>query len=639
MPSARQHRVRFLPEGAWVEVSPAESLKDAAQKIGIPIMSVCGGQGTCEKCAVRVLSGRYRLATEIESPFLRARGYILACQAFPAEDMTVEVPVESRLSGASALLQHHEIVVPGYEAGLDRYPLNPLAEQVLLSVAKPSLSENLCDFDRLLKSLREKVGSSVKTSINLSALRQLPRSLRAAEGTVAVTIVHINGESEIIRLNPHPDPPPCLGLAIDVGTTTVTVFLVNLKTGETLQRLSTYNEQFIYGEDVITRIIHASRSEENLEALRQAALRTVNGLIDQCLAEAGFVPDDLACAVVAGNTTMTHLFLGIDPSYIRLEPYIPAATDFPPIKAKEVGLHIHPEGYVFSLPCVGSYVGGDIVAGVLTCGVAEGNEMRMLADLGTNGEVVVGNNEFLVAAACSIGPAFEGGGITCGMRSVPGAIERVEIEGGGERVSVKTVGDEKPIGLCGSGLVEALAALVRSGILDRSGNFNSGAGRTRISDEDGYPEFVLLPAAETGLGRDITITTSDVKNLIRAKAALFSGMRHLVSSIGVTIGDMERIYVAGAFGSHLDIRSAIEIGMLADVDAGKHIVVGNSSVKGARLCLLSQEAMKEAAAIANKMTYLELSVDPTYMEQFMAANFLPHTDLSLFPTVTGEGEG
>jgi len=636
MSLSRCHRVRFLPEGAWVQVLPSETLKDAARKIGIEMMSACGGQGTCKKCGVRVLSGKCRMGMDLLSPALKARGHILACQAYPEDDLTVEVPVESRLTGAGALLRHEEIAVPGYESGPDRYPLSPLARKVHVTVDPPTLSENMCDLDRLLKSLRTHSDSPATPTISLPVLRKLPQLLRANDGKVAITIVHLGDHDEIVQVDPSPQPHPCVGLAIDIGTTTVTVYLVNLKTGDTLQRLSTYNEQFVYGEDVITRIVHASRSEENLDDLRQAALRTVNGLIDQSLTAEGYAPEDLSCAVVAGNTTMTHLFLGVNPKHIRLAPYIPAAVDFPPVKAGETGLHINPQGYIFPLPSVGSYVGGDIVAGALSSGIADSSEMRMLVGVGTNGGVVVGNEEFLVASACSIGPAFEGGGITCGMRSVPGAIHRVTIEDKGNRIHLETVGDEKPIGLCGSGLVEALASLVRSGALDRSGNFSRDAARLRITDEDNDPEFVLLASEETQLCRDLALATSDVKNLMRAKAALFSGMQHLVTSIGLTMADIKRIYVAGAFGSHMDIRSAVEIGMLADVEASRHIVVGNSSVKGARLCLLSQEALREATSIAAKMTYLELSVDPTYMDEFMAANFLPHTNLSLFPSVSAQ---
>jgi uncharacterized 2Fe-2S/4Fe-4S cluster protein (DUF4445 family) len=630
----KRNRVRFLPEGVWVEVSPDETLMEAARRIGIEIASACGGQGTCGRCKVRILSGKARSKKEVGSPALARMGYVLSCQTYPEEDLTVEIPMDSRVGRARATIRHEEIEAPGYEVGLERYPLNPLARKLALSIPKPSLLENVNDLTRLSNAIRKEIGWSGDIDISLSALRGLPELLRKGEWKVTVTLGKIGDRLEIIRVEPGWSNTPPLGLAIDVGTTTITVYLVDLRNGKTIQRLATYNEQFIYGEDVITRIIYASKGEGNLEGLRQAALRSVNQLIEEALKEEGYELWDISCAVLAGNTTMTHIFLGIDPKYIRLEPYIPAAVRFPPIRAKEIGLKMNPDGYVFAIPCVGSYVGGDVVAGTLISGISESKGIGMLVDIGTNGEIVVGNEEFMVSCACSMGPAFEGGGITCGMRSVSGAIHRVRIGEGGEEVWVGTIGGERAIGICGSGLIELLASLLDAGILDMSGNFRKDMRCSRLREVDGEDEFVLLWSYETGLGRDMTITQSDIKNLIRAKAAMYAGIRYLLKSVGIDLKDVERIYVAGAFGSHLDIRSAIRIGMFPDIGEERYVVTGNSSVKGARLALLSYDALKAMDMVASKITYIELSTETSYMEEFVSANFLPHTDLSLFPSVT-----
>ncbi|HID08199.1 MAG TPA: DUF4445 domain-containing protein, partial [Armatimonadetes bacterium] len=456
----QRYRIRFLPEGVSVEVDANTSLLNAARNVGIDIMSVCGGEGTCGKCLVRVLAGRVRQSDRVAilNPALRAEGYTLACQTFPLENLTVEVPVESRLDSTDVVIRHTEVEVPEYEVGLETYQHSPLACRMQLTLRPPTLTENASDLTRLLAGLR-RVTNDARTShvtntkgcifggterpigIALSALRELPNALRDGDWKVTVTLVNCCDRWEVTRVTSGHDAQPAYGAAIDVGTTTITVYLVNMHTGETVQRLATYNEQFVYGEDVITRIVYATRNEDGLEHLRRAALRTINQLLDHAINAMKISRDDIACAVVAGNTVMTHLLLGIEPKYIRLEPYIPAAVTYPPIKAREVGIGIHQEGHVFTFPCVASYVGGDIVAGALVSGMGLRSEVGLFVDIGTNGEMVLGNKDYLVTCACSAGPAFEGSGITCGMRSVRGAIESVEVNSSDLQILVKTIGN------------------------------------------------------------------------------------------------------------------------------------------------------------------------------------------------------
>jgi Uncharacterized metal-binding protein len=338
--------------------------------------------------------------------------------------------------------------------------------------------------------------------------------------------------------------------------------------------------------------------------------------------------------MIAGNTTMTQLFLGVDPRYIRLEPYIPTMTSVPPVPAREIGLHMIPEALVHCYPSVASYVGGDIVAGTLVTDLANGEDIILFIDIGTNGEIVLGNQDWLVTCACSAGPSFEGGGITFGMRAMPGAIERVIIDSETLDVSLKVINNTPPVGICGSGLVDCIAKLLEAGIIDRAGNFQmghkSGSKRIRATSDD--KEFVLAWAHQSGGNKDVVITENDVKNVIRAKGAIYAGIRSLLNMVAVDLEMISRIVIAGGFGNYLNVHDSVRIGLLPDLDTDRFEFIGNSSVKGARLALLSQNAWREAEELGRKMTYVELSVGATFMDEYVSALFLPHTDLSLFPS-------
>ncbi|MDR7519506.1 MAG: ASKHA domain-containing protein, partial [Armatimonadota bacterium] len=392
------------------------------------------------------------------------------------------------------------------------------------------------------------------------------------------------------------------------------------------------NRQIVCGDDVISRIIHAGEPG-GLERLRTAVLDTVNLLIGGLARTHRVARDEIIGAVCAGNTTMLHLFLGLPPDEIRREPYIPVATAPPSTHAAEVGLRIHPRALVAAMPGVSSYVGGDITADVLAAGMDRTDELSMLIDVGTNGETVIGNREFLVCCACSAGPAFEGGGITWGMRAATGAIQRVEVTPEGT-VRWTTIGGARPRGICGSGLVDLLAELLRAGFMDRAGRLRPDAPVVR-QGPDGL-EVVVVPASESGAGRDIVLTAADIENLLRAKAAVYAGASLLARRLGIEIQEIQRIYVAGGFGTSLDIRKAILIGLLPDVPPERVIFIGNGSVVGAKMALLSYEVWRRAAEVAQRMAYRELSTDTAFMEEYVSATFLPHTDCARFPRVCAE---
>jgi uncharacterized 2Fe-2S/4Fe-4S cluster protein (DUF4445 family) len=626
------YSVVLLPDKKTVEVKPGTGLLEAIQKAGIPLKSTCGGQGTCGKCTVKVIEGNVSGGMGNIPAKLKEQGFILACTAKVEGNLKVEVPAEFRL-------HEHQVLLDDDGQGvlkerkldlLQGFAQTPPAQKIYLEMTPPSLVENASDYSRLITELKKHLPKT-KFAISNEVLQDLPEILRAGEWGVTVTVVLQDQTAEIISLTPGKDESPVYGIAVDVGTTTVVVALVDLITGKIVAREGTYNKQAGFGDDVITRIIYAVE-EQGLGELQRLVLETVNELLDKVQKEASVKSEEIVVAVVSGNTTMTHLFLGINPKYIRLEPYIPAASDYPPVKAKELDLKINPRGEVLNFPSVASYVGGDIVSGALVAGLDQSDELVLFIDIGTNGEMVLGNKEWLMTCACSAGPAFEGGGITNGMRAMAGAIERIQISGESFEVQYQTVGNAPPVGICGSGLIDCLAKLRRAGIIDRTGKMQEIASSRLRTGSDG-PEFVLAWASESGNKQDIVITESDIKNLIRAKGAVFAGVRVMLAMVDLPLEAIDRILIAGGFGNYLNIPDAIRIGLLPDLPVEKYQFIGNSSLKGAHLALLSREALAHGDELARNMTYLELSLGNTFMDEYVSALFLPHTDLTLFPSV------
>lgn len=628
--------VSFYPDNVTVEVPWGTPIFQAAAQAGIELKSTCGNKGTCGRCLVRVRGGKVRLLEGNIPLRWRKAGYILSCRALAESNLVVEVPKDARLDEHQVLVEglweetkQGEEVAFGLLAG---YEFSPLYHQLYLELEPPTLAGNASDWSRLRTEICKQASCEERSiTINFQTLKALSEILREGKWQVTATLVHLNRESEVESVAPGFLLRKNFGLAIDLGTTTVVAYLVDLETGAIIDRRGTHNKQAPYGDDVISRIARATESG-GLAKLQAAVIDTVNELIAKIINKHGIKAGEIRVAVAAGNTTMSHLFLGLPPGYIRLEPYIPVATEFPPVKAKELGLTINPEGYVFTMPCVASYLGGDIVAGVLVTRVAQTEELTLFIDIGTNGELVLGNKDWLLACACSAGPAFEGGGITFGQRAMKGAIERVEIDPQTFEVKVKTIGDYKPLGICGSGLIDCLGKLRRTGLIDRSGSFREDRQTPRLRRGE-EPEFVLVWGEETECGRDIVITESDLKNLVRSKGAVFAGIQSLLRALSLKPAELQSVLIAGGFGNYLNIKDAIEIGLLPDLPEERFKFVGNTSVKGAELALLSREAYAEALKIARKITYLELSAGNKFMEEFVSALFLPHTNLALFPSV------
>ncbi len=630
--------VLFLPDGINVQVDSGTDVLAAARLADIEVKAPCGGDGTCGKCAILLKSGKAQTREgSVAAARLKDHGLSLACQTIVEdEDLVVEIPKSSRLNKHQVLLDNgvHEKQGDSLRDLLQDYPLQPLCRRVQLTLAPPNLTDNIDDANRLLLALKKETGCSDCT-IPLPILRELPVLLRKENFKVTVLTLEVNGRVEVLAVESGHSHRPLYGLAVDIGTTTVAAYLIDLENGRIVDTAGTHNSQARFGDDVISRIIHATEERDGMQQLHQAITDTVNNLIRTLLDKQREVDQsDIRIVLTAGNTTMAHLFLGINPKYIRLEPYIPAANIFPDTTALELGIAVNPGAKVLSFPAVASYVGGDIVSGTLYTGLAHMQEgMSLLIDIGTNGEMVLGLGDSLVTCSCSAGPAFEGSGITFGMRAMQGAIERVEINRETYEVTYTTIANTEPVGICGSGLIDCLAKLRKAGLIDRAGKFHTQLSTPRMRVGEAGPEFVLAWQHETDVDSDIVITEADVKNLLRAKGAVFAGIRTLLQVMGLQVEDIERIYVAGGFGNYLNIRDAIEIGLLPDLPTERYQFIGNSSVKGACMAILSQKAWSEVTELAGMMTYIELSVGNMFMDEFISSLFLPHTDMTLFPSV------
>jgi uncharacterized 2Fe-2S/4Fe-4S cluster protein (DUF4445 family) len=633
--------ITFLPDKKKVTVQKGTTLMEAADLAGLRINSLCGGEGVCGKCKVKIKDGNVPRPSSSLSMLNKEElqeGYVLACQTPVEGNLTVEVPPESRLEGEQILMDTGAVRY-SEPAFIERHPqeeakvpfYSPLTSKVYLELPPPSLEDNLSDLDRIYRELRRKWDIPI-LDVELGVLQMLGRLLRQSDWKVTVTLGRQPQGLRILQVEPGDRTRRNYGIAVDVGTTTVVVQLVSLMSGEVVASYSSHNRQIRYGEDVISRMIYACDKTNGLSPLNQTVIENINELTQRCLQKGGISSEDVTAVVAAGNTTMTHLLLGLNPCFIRLEPYIPAAGIYPVLNAAEVGIRINANGLIACMPGVSSYVGGDITAGVLASGIDDSAQLSMLLDIGTNGEIVVGNNDWLVCCSASAGPAFEGGGTKCGIRAVGGAIQSVTISDG--RVDISTIGGGKPRGICGSGLIDTIAALFENGMLLPNGKFNVEEPNPGLRRTEEGLEFVLTPAESSETGRDIVITEYDIGNLIKSKAAVFAAARVLLQSIGMDFPQIDRVFVAGGFGNYLNIKKAIAIGLLPDLPADRFQFIGNGSVAGARIALVSNHAFEKAHTIAKKMTYFELSVSHDFMDEFIAGLFLPHTNRELFPTVS-----
>ncbi|NLH00010.1 MAG: DUF4445 domain-containing protein [Chloroflexi bacterium] len=592
-------QVDFEPVGCRVHCDPGATLLEAARAAGLQLNSVCGGAGTCGQCIVRVMSGAVSELTETERARLGERqiaeGYRLACHTRVLGDVKVDVPVTSRAA-------RQRLQLEGAGANV---PLQPVVRDFTIEPARPTVQNPASDASLVRAALLEQYGCPAEM-VDFATLQRLPGLLRDCGWRVRASL----RETEIIDVRP-PDQSP-LGLAVDIGSTKIAAYLVDLETGETLAVDGITNPQIAYGEDVMSRITFAMKDETG--RLTTALLNGLDDLILRMCPE----PRRIVDAVVVGNTAMHHLFLGLPVSQLGLAPYNAVVSDPVDVKARDLGLSLAPGAYIHLLPNVAGFIGADHVAMVLGAGLDQMEGTFLGLDIGTNTEVVLAHNGQLFSCSTASGPAFEGAHIRHGMRAVDGAIEKVRLDGGAVRV--RTINGGLPIGICGSGVLDAIDQLRRAGVLNRRGRL---LANPRVREGEGGREFVLVPAEQSGTCREITISEHDISEILLAKAAIRTGIDALMREAGVAVDDLDGIVIAGAFGTHIDAAGAAGIGMLPAVSPEKIRQVGNAAGAGARMALVSAPQRERAVAVARKIRYLELMAHPGFASNFARAMFLP----------------
>ena len=628
------YRVRFLPSDCEVEVPAGALIGDAAQQAGIDILMPCGGQGRCGRCAVIVQEGKVRRrSTQRLAPADVEAGYALACQTTIEGDVVVLVPPQEKIERRLKEGKRAAKVELPFPYDLHDQPLRKYA----ITLKPPSLQDQTDDWSRLQRELVRRYPTLDGVQASLPVLRKLGRALREGDWTVTVvleldTFDHPDGPPRLIDVLPGEHLESLWAVAIDIGTTSNHVWLVDLISGEVMAQKADYNGQIARGEDVISRIIYASKGD-GLEELQGLVMETLNRLLKKAARERKISTDAIYKAVVAGNSTMIHLFAGVPPESIRLMPFITAVNQFPSFPAREIGLEVNPDATVDCLPGIASYVGADITAGVVSSEMCRTGDLTLFVDIGTNGEIVLGDCTWLISCACSAGPAFEGAGVVHGMRATAGAIEEVWVNSRTYEATYRVIGGGKPRGICGSGLISLLAEMFIAGVMDKSGNIHLNLPTERVRKGAHGPEYVVAWAEETATGDDIVITAVDIDNLMRAKAAIYAGFSVLARSVGLTIADVGQVLIGGAFGQYINVEKAVQIGLLPDKSFDDFYFLGNTSVRGAYMALLSREMRQRVTEVGQMMTYLELSADNTFFDEFNAALFLPHTDESQFPSV------
>jgi uncharacterized 2Fe-2S/4Fe-4S cluster protein (DUF4445 family) len=639
----KNYVVRFEPSGLRTEVPAGTVLLEAANKAGIYLSSICGGDGYCGKCKVIINEGQFQTKpTSLLTPDEARDNVVLACQSSVLSDMVVTVPRIHTLETSQILMDSDAQRLSGLAGGIEEgvFKFDPLLQKLYLEMAAPSVRDHTADHERLYLAIRERIDAPILRT-GLHILQKLSGLLASCDYKITTTIGRRGETTEVTEVESGDQTERCFAVAVDIGTTTVVAHIVDLTKASTIDTEAMYNSQINFGEDYIRRIIYG---EENnaFDELQRRIVNDVNNLIGILAARQKIDLQDITAVVCAGNTAMVHFLLNLDATRIRREPYIASANFVPPVRAAKVGIQISERGLLYCLPSVAAYVGGDIVAGVLTTRIYTRKGISLFADIGTNGEVVLGNRDWLVCASSSAGPAFEGSGIKHGMRAGAGAIEKLSILENGS-IEFKTIGGSQPIGICGSGLLDTLAELFRAGIIDRTGRFNANVARPSWPCLHGLEARATLSEGEDGLQfqlveggngqQEIVVTQPDIDNLVRSKAGVFAAIRVLMESTQTKTEDLEGVYLAGGFGNFLNVRHAVTIGMLPDVPLEKIHFVGNTSIAGAKTVLLSREALKAAEKIAQSMTYFDLMSHLGYMDEFIRACFLPHTDLSLFPSV------
>ncbi len=624
-----------------IECNQGENLLELARRANVAIDAPCSGNGSCGKCRVQLQEGELETIKSrhiSEEEF--AQGWRLSCNCKVLSDCTVLVPdiasaYQSRMKTADLSSPKEIAIFEDCQKALKESGISFDNHFLALDVAmsEPSMEDTMPDVERLIWGIKSVL--EVETvRVPYHVMKNLASTLRTNGFHLCVKGIHDRNTFHCMQLCP-PQDTLLVGCAIDIGTTTVTMVLTDLKTGKLLAKGSSGNGQIRYGADVINRIIEQSRPGGKKKLQDAIIKETLTPIIANLCKSAGISADSILRLSIGANTTMNHLLLAVDADPIRMDPYIPSFFGWEGLLAGDLKLPANPLAPVSIAPNIGSYVGGDITAGTLASGIWDKDEMSLFIDLGTNGELVFGNRDFLMSCACSAGPAFEGGDISCGMRATDGAIEACAIDKATMEPTLTIVGDpgQKSVGICGSGIIDIISELFRCGIINARGLFVREGDRIK-RDAHGMGRYVLATAEESETGREVSINEVDIDNFIRAKGAIYSAIDTLLQSVDMTADCIDHVYVAGGIGSGINMKNAVNIGMFPDVELEKYRYIGNSSLTGAYAMVISDNAIQKTAEVAANMTYLELSTYPGYMDAFVAACFLPHTDARLFPSAT-----
>lgn len=619
--------IRFQPSGSRITYRPDATLLELAREAGVSIESICGGSGKCGKCKVVSTHGKQKLSptNEIEQSSLRndeiEAGLRLACQTrvLSEGDIVVLVPEGSRRG-------HHRLLASGIEPAVE---LAPAVSKVLLKIPPATLADIRADDDRLLDILNSE--AAVRANIAPGVHRLVPSALREKSWEATVTLFR---KEELIGIDPGDTTGELLGIAVDLGTTKIVAYLVDLATGSTIGTESCPNPQIPFGEDVMSRITFTAGERDGLDRLQKVAIGAINDMIGRLCSEADRNTVDVLEIVVVGNTAMHHILFGISPVHLATAPYAPVVRKALSVNPGHLGIDIYPFGRVTALPNIAGFVGADAIAVLMSSGLYEQDDIGMMIDIGTNTEIIAGGRDRLISCSCASGPAFEGAHIKNGMRAATGAIERVWIDESARKIHLRTVDDASPKGICGSGIVDAISEMLKCGIISASGAITSAPeeGWNVREGSDRKPEFVLYEPEDNGDGIEVSITQNDVQEIQLAKAAIYTGVSTLLKKLGVDCLDISTVYVAGAFGTYVDTSSAIHIGMYPDIPPERIKFIGNAAGSGARMALKSVEARRLADDLSRKVEYIELASEKDFQSEFAKAMFLPHREPDRFPS-------
>ena len=619
--------VTFPSLGKTVTVDSQTTLLEAAGRAGTSINSVCGGDGICGRCKMIVRSGKVRSDTSmlLTRDEVQA-GTVLACQAYPESDLVVDIPDETRVREKLVIdeeAQRFRSVHPSIRPR--EFVKQPLVEKVFLKLDKPTLDDNQADWQRLERELERRAGIA-STQAGLRIMRRLPGLLRESGYEITVTVGRRGRTSEIMDIESGNTARENYLVAVDIGTSTIVVHLLDATTLSTCDAEACFNSQSLYGREVTARLIACER--KGFEHLQQLLVEDINRLISALSARNRVSLKSISGVITAGNTAMMHFLLGLPVENIRRTPFIAATVQPPPLRAAEVGIKINPRGLLVVVPGISAWVGGDLTAGILATGLNEMDGIGMLIDIGTNGEIILGNKDWLIACSASVGPALEGASVECGMMAERGAIEHVSSRRG--RIRYKTIGGGEPVGMCGSGIIDMIAVLLDLRVVSRAGKFIMGSHPSLVF-EHGLGRFIVARGEETANGRPVYMTQDDIDNVISAKAAVFAAAKTLLDRLQLGFGNLDSLFIAGGFGSYIDLANAVTIGLLPEMPLSRVRFVGNTSIWGAKLAAFSLAAFDSLGEIRRKTTYYDLMGSNDYVDQFRQAMFLPHTNIELFP--------